>query len=91
MTAADDAYQHLIAEHITHAEHVLDEHTAHQHGVDSMTVGVHGGSQRHQFRCVGGPAGWLSPLWVTRCWGEGTHWLQRCRRAGSRHECGTVV
>jgi hypothetical protein len=29
MTAADDVYQHLIAEHITHAEHVLDEHTAH--------------------------------------------------------------
>lgn len=33
MTAADDAYQHLIAEHITHAEHVLDEHTTHRHGV----------------------------------------------------------
>jgi hypothetical protein len=33
IVAADDAYQQLIAEHITHAEHILDEHTAHQHGV----------------------------------------------------------
>ncbi|MGZ4518598.1 MAG: hypothetical protein ACXVGK_11205 [Mycobacteriaceae bacterium] len=33
MTAVDDDYRHLIAEHITHAEQVLDERTAHHHGV----------------------------------------------------------